>query len=549
MLSLIARLSIASAPMLLAACDPNLHLSGTSKPLPTENGPGPGGNDIGGAEQGGSGGSGGNSSGGGGSGGGQGACDGGGPELETAGAEDRFLLRGTLLLPAGPLEGELLIEGDTITCAAASCSAEPGATGATVFDTNGIISPGLIDTHNHIQYDFLDEDDWSPTQTYTNHNQWGSDPRYVATVDAKQCLNDEAPCPLTAAKQTLGCELLKYGETKALIAGTTSVFGSALTANKGCYGSIARTIDQSPNGLPDDKIQAATLFPQTSSADGVCTNFGDGDTTAYLIHIAEGVDQTARDEFDDLNTITTTDGCLLAPQTTIVHGAALLDAQLTTMAAEGMSLSWSPRSNIFLYGAGTDMTKTTDIPLALSKGITVALSPDWSLGGSVNLLDEMRYANQVDDAVFGDILDAQKLFEMVTVDAAQVLALEDTIGSLVVGQRADVSVFLPVVADPYEAILAAGPRDVTLVFVDGRLLYGDADLVSSVAADAVPETLDVCCREKFLAIGVTGRDPADKLEQTYAEFEGILQTAMVDFDELDISEWNFAPIAPLVKCP
>ena len=39
------------------------------------------------------------------------------------------------------------------------------------------------------------------------------------------------------------------------------------------------------------------------------------------------------------------------------------------MAAYGMKLTWSPKSNVALYGA------TTDIPAALAAGVLVSLAP------------------------------------------------------------------------------------------------------------------------------------------------------------------------------
>src|SRR5262249_39245313 len=159
-------------------------------------------------------------------------------------------------------------------------------------------------------------------QSYTNHNQWTNEARYGAMVDAKQYLNGES-----GSLVDYNCELEKYGELKGLIAGTTSIAGAATPpSNKGCYGTLARTIDQSPNGLGSDHVQVATLFPTKATADGVCTNFGTGKTNAYLIHIGEGVDQTALNEFTKLGTITTMPGCLYSPKTTIVHGTALGDA-------------------------------------------------------------------------------------------------------------------------------------------------------------------------------------------------------------------------------
>ena len=88
------------------------------------------------------------------------------------------------------------------------------------------------------------------------------------------------------------------------------------------YGSLARTIDQTPSGLSDDKIQLATLFPSATAADGVCTNFASGNTDASLIHIAEGLDQSSRNEFTMLGTITNPDNCLYSPKTAIVHGTS-----------------------------------------------------------------------------------------------------------------------------------------------------------------------------------------------------------------------------------
>jgi cytosine/adenosine deaminase-related metal-dependent hydrolase len=472
-----------------------------------------------------------------------GSCEGPGPAVETAGVNTRYLLKGMLLLPAGPMPGELLIENNTITCAAASCAGEPGASGATVVQTNGIISPGLIDGHNHILFDIFDETDWSPPMIYTNHNQWPNDAKYGAMVDAKQYLNGEMGSPLD-----LGCELLKWGELKALIAGTTSVQGSPGTG-RGCFGSVARSIDISQNDLPDDNMQTATIFPSTSSADGVCTNFGDGDTNAYVIHIGEGVDTTARDEFDDLNTVTTMDGCLYDPRTAIVHGTALDASRLMTMATNQMSIIWSPRSNVFLYGGGTDFTKTTDIPTALGLGILVALAPDWSIGGSQNMLDEMRFANQVDDAQFGNLLDARTLWQMSTSNAAVALGVEQYIGTLEVGKRADIAVFCPSQDDPFDSILSSSPREVTAVFVDGRLLYGDESLMSAAPPSASCETADICTRPKFFCIAETGGNPSDRLDQAVTEIEQILEQAMLDYDNMNLTQWDFAPIAPLVKCP
>lgn len=469
----------------------------------------------------------------------------GGPAVITHTGTAGLLLRGMVVTPTAAFQGEVLVVGNAIACSATSCASAPGAASATVVETNGIIFPGLIDTHNHILFDIFDETDWSPTKTYTNHNQWPNDDRYGAMVDAKQWMNGET----AGSPVSLGCEMDKYGEIKGLIAGTTSIVGAANPADKTCYGTLARTIDQKPNGLGHDAVQVATLFPSTSSADSVCGNFADGSTAAYVIHVGEGVDTSALNEFSKLTAIPTVDGCLDAPQTTIVHGAAFGDAELTAMAAAGMSLVWSPRSNVFLYGAGTDLTKTANVPLALSKGITVALAPDWSIGGSHNLLDELRFADHVDNGAWGNVLTPQQIVEMVTINAARVLKLDGVIGSLDAGKRADLFVIGGDATRPYDALLASRPADVRLVLVDGVPLYGDAQLQPIAPATPGCDALNVCTSSKFLCVATGGGTTSNKFGQTLGDIESALSSGLASYDALDLTQWDFSPITPLVDCP
>ena len=455
-----------------------------------------------------------------------------------------LVLRGQVVTPDQSFAGEVFVQGDTIACVATDCSGAVGASGATIVETGGLIFPGLIDTHNHILYDIFDETDWSPTANYTNHDQWTNEPRYKALVNAKQYLNGESGSPVN-----FNCEMEKYGELKGLIAGTTSIVTAANPANKTCYGTLARTIDQSPNGLGTDRVQVATLFPSASSANGVCDKFTDGGTAAYLIHIAEGTDATAEAEFAQLGQLTTPSDCLYGPQTSIVHGAALTQAEFAVMGQRGMNLTWSPRSNVFLYGGGTDLSATANIPLALANGISVSLAPDWSIGGSVNLLDELRFAHQVDDAQWGDALGAQLLAEMVTSHPAHALGLDGVLGTIAVGAKADLMVIEGDPGAPYDALLAASPREVRLVMVGGEPLYGDLELRPIAQGAPACDTLDVCCRSKFLCAAQPGGTSTNRFGESFADIQSALEAALADYDATADAGYTFSPLAPLVKCP
>jgi 5-methylthioadenosine/S-adenosylhomocysteine deaminase len=339
----------------------------------------------------------------------------------------------------------------------------------------------------------------------------------------------------------LGCEMDKYGELKALFAGTTSLTSYANPGNLKCYGSLTRTIDQTPNDLGADYIQTAILFPATSAADSVCENFADGKTHAYVIDIGEGTDASALNEFAKLGTITTTDGCLYAPQTAISHGTALGDVEFTFMAAHSMSLVWTPHSDVTLYG------QTTNVPLALAKGINVSLGTNWSVTGSHNLLDELRFADQVDNTSWGNVLSAYDLVQMATTQAAKTLHLDATLGSIDVGKKADLTVIGGTCSDPWSTLIRARPRDVRLVMVGGVPLYGDASMQAAAPSSPGCEAVDVCGVQKFACVAESAS--TDKLSQTLVDIVDNLTSGLSDYDAMHLTQWTFSPITPLVDCP
>ena len=341
------------------------------------------------------------------------------------------------------------------------------------------------------------------------------------------------------AASSLRCEVDKYGELKGLIAGTTSIVGLPGTSSA-CFGSLARSIDVAQNELGTDTIQTSALFPP-SSPSTVCANFASGKTTAFLVHVGEGTDAKAAAELATLGSSTTPANCLYAPQTAITHGVAFGSAEFAMMGAAGMKLIWSPQSNVSLYGT------TADIPTALAAGVTVALAPDWSMGGSQNLLDELRFADAWDNAHWNDILSPKDLVAMVTSHGAQVLALDNRLGTLAPGQLADIAVFAGDTAQPYDAIVAARPKNVRLVMVGGVVLYGDEILQAAGAAAPGCEHLDICGTPKFLCVASLAG--VDKSEQTYASVTAAIETALEAADAQTGSDgFDFAPIAPLSAC-
>jgi hypothetical protein len=458
-----------------------------------------------------------------------------------------LLLTGTLVTPDDVIDGELLMVGDEIKCVGPTCESDPAVATASIVQTNGIIFPGLIDAYDRIQMGAFDETDWAPdpNDRLMNHTQWADNKRYRALVEAVQNLTGEAK----GAKSNISCELAKFGKLKGLIAGVTSVVGSPTPEDKKCYGALSRTIDQRPNGVSGDKVRVANPVPKsTADADRICASQENGRVEAYLIPLANGTDEISRNEFPRLFDASTVDGCLFSPKTAVVYGASLLDQDFALMAARGMSLVWTPKSNVFFYGHGTDLARTANIPAAVERGITVALGTDSSVGGSQNLLDELRFADLVDNSQWGDILTPKALVQMVTKNAARILGLRTQLGELALGHKADVVVIGGDRSRPYDALLAATPHDVRLVIVGGKPLYGDLTLKALAESPRDCDALDICTARKFACIAQPGGTSSDLLGQHYEDLRGRLLVELQKFDERKLSDWKFSPPAELCKC-
>lgn len=170
----------------------------------------------------------------------------------------------------------------------------------------------------------------------------------------------------------------------------------------------------------------------------------------FILHAAEGIDETAGVEIDRLDELG-----VLGPSTVLVHGMALSAAQIDRLAATRTGLVWCPASNLWLYG------KTAPIAELIDR-VPVALGTDSTLSGSAHLLDELRCAATTGLAA------PRQLVAMVTTAAARIFRLHDGRGTLEPGAPADLVLLRDRGADAADTLLASRPADVELVVVAGR---------------------------------------------------------------------------------
>lgn len=122
--------------------------------------------------------------------------------------------------------------------------------------------------------------------------------------------------------------------------------------------------------------------------------------------------------------------------------------------------------------------------------------------GSVNYLDmfaEMRFELMIQRALCREFLNPQTLLEMATLRAAEVLRLDDKIGSLEIGKLADIIAIdlsgshQTPTTDPVTALLgSASNSDVVMTMVNGNILYEAGRLhVGEGATKVIAHVLEV----------------------------------------------------------
>ncbi|MEM9192650.1 MAG: amidohydrolase family protein [Myxococcota bacterium] len=392
---------------------------------------------------------------------------------EVTPGNEATLITGDILVPGSVLRGGqvLIDESGSIACVDCDCSAMAG--GATqVVCPDGVVSPGLINTHEHIT--FAQNVPFQPT-----------DERWEHRHDWRRGLRGHSELDSMGRASSLQ---VSWGELRMMMGGATSLNGS------GSADGFLRNLDRSAmEGLGQTAVEYDT-FPLGDS-DGTLLAMGcgypgstRGDEIAmeesYTPHLSEGIDTEAQNEF-----LCAREGefDLIQPQTALIHGIGLTPPEIGEIAADQSSLIWSPRSNISLYG---DTARITEYA---SLGVSIALGTDWVISGSMNMVRELACAADLNELYYGSYFTDEELWLMATRNAAEALAVDDVLGTIAVGSVADLAIFRS--QDnrrDHRAIIESQAQDVVLVMRSGRPLYGDETLLTGFAGGDTCDGIDVC---------------------------------------------------------
>lgn len=443
------------------------------------------------------------------------------------------VLKGTVVTMDGtaePKPGLVVVQNGKVKAVLPANAAIPA--GAAVVDTKGFIYPGLMNMHDHIAYNYLKLYDLP--KHYKNHDEWPNGPDYAREVNNPNVVVKKLADRVAEAQ--------KYAEIRAILGGTTSIQGADTKGGRENGTTLVRNVEMKNFGQDlvgqnalgfDHRTHIAIRDRERDAAelkrinDALANNPTPGERTAllrqreelekkmafnplpslgrvkaFLLHLAEGIDEVARREFIDerydpskpivataanRNVPGALQSGMVVPSLVGIHCTALkpqdFQAWRETLIAQGANpntaagrpkVIWSPVSNLLLYG------KTTDIAAAKKANALVALGTDWAPSGTKNLLWELKAVESVNQQSNPRIFASDReIVELVTVNAAQMIGWEDKVGRIVPNLFADLLVVdaVPGARNAYHNLILAREEHVQLVFVDGNPLAGDEALL------------------------------------------------------------------------
>lgn len=201
-----------------------------------------------------------------------------------------------------------------------------------------------------------------------------------------------------------------------------------------------------------------------------------------LIHINEFDDEEKRLNLD-ISVIEYLQAMnFLNKRTLLAHAIYLSDKDLQIIKDSGATISYNPMANA--KGA-TGIARAYEM---LQLGIPVGLGTDGAMSSNqVDLFRVLSYASSMQRLKYNDrtILTPERVIEMATIGGAKALNMQDKIGSIEVGKKADIIIvetsspnMLPNY-DPYATLVfAAHASNVETTIVNGKIIVENKKLLT-----------------------------------------------------------------------
>ena len=179
-----------------------------------------------------------------------------------------------------------------------------------------------------------------------------------------------------------------------------------------------------------------------------------------------------------------------------VHCVNLTSRDIRRFAEYGVSVSHNPAPNLYL-GSGIP-----PIPESLQTGVNVALGTDGAASNnSTDMLETMKLAALIQKGIHRDasVITAGQVIRMAACGGAKAIGMEDQVGTLEAGKKADMILFDPRHLKSFPnhdaeatVVYASSEENIDTTIVNGKIVYhkgvfagglDEADLIREIAVD------------------------------------------------------------------
>ncbi len=410
-------------------------------------------------------------------------------------------------------QGAVAIRGREIVSVEPAQAIASRYTAKETVDAEGqILLPGLINTHTHapmVLYRGLADD--------LALMEWLQ--KYIFPAEAKTV----SPEFVRAGTRLAALEMIQSGTTTFTDMYYFEEEIARVTKAAGLRGVLGQTVIQFPVAdakTPAEALARAEAFLKEFASDELIVPalaphamytldaktlkavraLADRYTAPVLIHLAETADESKtsmqRHKVSPTRYLETLN--FWGPRTLAAHGVWLSPADIGILAKRKVGVSHNPESNMKLASG------TAKVPALRRAGVAVGLGTDGAASNNdLDMFEAMRQAAFLHKLTTMDprTLPAKDALAMATIEGARALGLQDQIGSLEPGKRADLIVVSAAGArqtpmyDPISHLVyVARGDDVTMTIVNGKILMRDRKVLTLNEAEILKEATGIAAK-------------------------------------------------------
>jgi 5-methylthioadenosine/S-adenosylhomocysteine deaminase len=414
---------------------------------------------------------------------------------------DILITGGTVITMAGPNieNGAVAIEGNKIAAVGKASEIARKFTGKTTIDASGmVVLPGFVNTHTHVPMTlFRGIADDRDLMDWLNN--------YIFPAEAKNVTREFVKWGTRLA----AAEMIRSGTTtftdmyyfesdiarEAKAAGLRAVVGETMIDfpapdNKTWEETVAY-IRQFVKEWKGDRLITPALAPHApftvsrehlEEVRKLATELG----APILIHVSETKDELRQvaQRAKGMTPAAYLDSIgFLGDDVVIAHGVWLTPDEIMMLAARKVGIAHCPESNMMLASGVAPIIQLQ------RAGADIGLGTDGPAGSNNNLdmVEEMASAARLQKVMRGDpkALSAREVLGFATIGGARVLNMEDKIGSLEAGKRADIAIIdlqqaktQPVYSVESAIVYAASGSSVVTTICDGKILMRNGKVLT-----------------------------------------------------------------------